>query len=341
MLRHIDPSRVELIAYQTNDVEDEITQRLKPLFGTWTPLWKLSRDAAAQRIFDDKIDILLDMSGHTAFNRLPVFAMKPAPVQVTWLGFFASTGVAQIDYVLGDRYVLPPEEAHHFIEKPWHLPDGYLCMTPPEHDVEVGPLPMRSNGFVTFGYLGKLAKMTDDVLDLWVRVLRAVPDSRLLVKAHELDRKHAVDATLARFAARGIDASRLVFEGGSKRGEYFKSYHRVDIVLSPFPYPGGTTTAEALWMGVPVVAMKGDRFLGHICESVLHSAGFGEWISSDAAGYVAKAAELAAAPDALATLRAGLREHVLASPMCDAQRFARNFEDALDGMWRVYEEGGN
>ncbi|MBN3765094.1 glycosyltransferase family 41 protein [Burkholderia sp. Ac-20365] len=341
VLRYIDPSRVELIAYPTNDIEDETTQRLKPLFDVWTPLWKLSRDAAAQKIFDDGIDILLDMAGHTAFNRLPVFAKKPAPIQVTWLGFFASTGIGQIDYVLGDRYVLPPEEAHHFIEKPWRLPDGYLCMTPPDADVSVGPLPMLTNGFVTFGYLGKLAKMTDDVIDLWARVMHEVPGSRLLVKAHELDRKHAVDATLRRFAARDIDASRLVLEGGAKRNEYFRSYHRVDVVLSPFPYPGGTTTAEALWMGVPVVAMKGDRFLGHICESVLHSAGFGEWISSDAAGYIAKASELAANPDSLATLRARLREHVLASPMCDARRFARNFEDALEGMWRVYEEGAS
>ena len=341
VLHHIDRSRVELIAYQTNDIEDEITQRLKPLFDVWTPLWKLSRDAAAQRIFDDGIDILLDLAGHTTFNRLPVFAMKPAPIQVTWLGFFASTGIAQIDYVLGDRYVLPPEEAHHFIEKPWRLPDGYLCMTPPACDVSVGTLPMRANGFVTFGYLGKLAKMTDDVLDLWTRVLREVPGSRLLVKAHELDRKHAFDATLQRFAERGIDASRLILEGGSPRNDYFKTYHRVDIVLSPFPYPGGTTTAEALWMGLPVVAMKGDRFVGHICESVLHSAGFGEWICDDQAGYVEKICELAADVDALETLRAGMREHVLASAMCDARRFAGNFVDALEGMWRVYEEGAN
>ncbi|BCZ79370.1 hypothetical protein PTKU64_30450 [Paraburkholderia terrae] len=341
MLSHIDPSRVELIAYPTNDVEDDTTQRLKPLFAAWMPLHRLSRDAAARRIFDDKIDILLDMAGHTAFNRLSVFAMKPAPIQVTWLGFFASTGIAQIDYVLGDRYVLPPEEAHDFIEKPWRLPDGYLCMTPPQCDVAVGPLPMRANGFITFGYLGKLAKMTDDVLDLWTRVLREVPGSRLLVKAYELDRKHAFDATLQRFAERGIDASRLILEGGSPRNEYFKTYHRVDIVLSPFPYPGGTTTAEALWMGLPVVAMKGDRFVGHICESLLHSAGFGEWICDDQAGYVEKICELAANGDALATLRAGMREHVLASPMCDARKFAGNFMDALEGMWRVYEEGAS
>lgn len=341
VLRHIDPLRVELIAYPTSDVVDDTTHRLRPLFDAWTPLWKLSRDAAAQRVFDDGIDILFDMAGHTAFNRLPVFAMKPAPVQVTWLGFFASTGVAQIDYVLGDRFVLPPDEAHHFIEKPWHLPDGYLCMTPPEFDIAVGPLPVQSNGFITFGYLGKLAKMADPVLELWARVLHRVPGSRLLLKAHELDRKHAIDATLARFAAQGIDASRLVLEGGSKREAYLETFNRIDVVLSPFPYPGGTTTAEALWMGVPVVAMKGDRFLGHICESVLHSAGFGEWTCNGQDDYVDKVCELASDVDALAGLRAGMRDHVLASPMCDAQRFARNLEDALEGMWRVYEESSD
>ncbi|TXC88182.1 tetratricopeptide repeat protein [Paraburkholderia azotifigens] len=341
VLSHIDPLRIELIAYPTNDVVDDTTHRLRPLFDAWTPLWKLSRDAAAQRIVDDGIDILLDMSGHTAFNRLPVFAMKPAPVQVTWLGFFASTGVEQIDYVLGDRYVLPPEEAHHFIEKPWHLPDGYLCMTPPKYDIDVGPLPMQANGYVTFGYLGKLAKMTDGVLDLWARVLQRVPESRLLIKAHELDRAHVVEATYARFAARGIAASRLLLEGGSRRKAYLETFNRVDIVLSPFPYPGGTTTAESLWMGVPVVAMKGDRFLGHIGESVLHSAGFGEWICVDQASYIDKVCELVSSIESLAKLRAGLREHVLASPMCDARRFAGNFEDALEGMWRAYEESAN
>ncbi|MEI6002935.1 tetratricopeptide repeat protein [Paraburkholderia bengalensis] len=339
VLQHLDRSRVELIAYPTSDVEDDTTARLKRLFGEWRPLTALPRETAAQVIFNDNIDILFDMSGHTAFNRLPVFASKPAPVQVTWLGFFASTGVKEIDYVFGDRYVLPPEEEHHFIEKPWRMPDGYLCFTPPEHDLNVGELPMRRDGIVTFGYLGKLAKMTDEVIDLWVKVLRAVPDSRLLVKAHELDRGLAVEATAARFAARGIDASRLLLEGGSPRKEYLAVFNRIDIVLSPFPYPGGTTTAEALWMGVPVVAMKGQRFLGHICESVLHAAGFGDWICVDEASYIDKVREVTADADALASLRGRLRERLLASPLCDAKRFARNFERALDGMWQAYEEG--
>jgi predicted O-linked N-acetylglucosamine transferase (SPINDLY family) len=339
VLQHLDRSRVELLAYPTSDVEDETTARLKGLFGAWTPLVGLTRETAAQKIFDDNIDILFDMSGHTAFNRLPVFANKPAPIQVTWLGFFASTGVREIDYVLGDRHVLPPEEEHHFIERPWRMPDGYLCFTPPEHDLSVGELPMQQDGIFTFGYMGKLAKMTDEVIDLWVKVLRAVPNSRLLVKAHELDRRHAVEATAARFAARGIDASRLLLEGGSPRKEYLAVLNRIDIVLSPFPYPGGTTTAEALWMGVPVVAMKGQRFLGHICESVLHVAGFGDWICTNEASYIEKVRELTADADALASLRAQLRERVLASPLCDARRFARNLELALDGMWQAYETG--
>ncbi|CAG4908972.1 O-linked N-acetylglucosamine transferase, SPINDLY family protein [Paraburkholderia saeva] len=333
VVAELDPARIELIAYPTRTLEDDLTARIKPRFSAWTSIAGMSDEAAAQRIRDDRIDVLLDGSGHTVYNRLPLFAWKPAPVQVSWPGFFASTGLDTIDYVLGDRHVLPVEEAH-FVEKLWRLPDSYLCFTPPHDDVKVGPLPMLANGgAVTFGCFGQLAKITDHVVALWSRLLHAMPHAKLFLKAEQLDTSHVHEATLGRFAAHRIDASRLILEGRSPRAEYLAAYHRVDIALSPFPYPGGTTTAEALWMGVPVLCRRGNRFLSHICESFLHSAGLDTWIAADEEDYLARAIAFAADSASLATLRAGLREQVVASPLCDAPRFARNLEAALHGMW--------
>ncbi|HHY6931095.1 TPA: tetratricopeptide repeat protein [Burkholderia ambifaria] len=339
VLAHLDRTRIEPHAYVTFVVEDDVTARLKSGFASWKKLTCLNRDQAARMIHDDGIDVLVDLAGHTNWSGLPVFAHRPAPVQASWLGFFATTGCRAIDYFIGDPHTLPADEAHHFVEQPWHLPDSYLCFTPPAYDVAVGPLPMATNGGVTFGCFGKLTKISDDVIALWSRLLHALPDARLMLKAHELGASDLNRATLERFARHGIGAEQLILEGGSPRAEYFNAYNRIDIALSPFPYPGGTTTAEALWMGVPVIGMKGGRFVTHICESLLHAAGMGDWIAADEDAYLAKAIAFARDRDALAALRATLRECTLASPLCDAARFARNLEDAFHGMWARYVAG--
>ncbi|MBY4768468.1 tetratricopeptide repeat protein [Burkholderia ambifaria] len=339
VLAHLDRTRIEPHAYVTFVVEDDVTARLKTGFASWKKLTCLNRDQAARMIHDDGIDVLVDLAGHTNWSGLPVFAHRPAPVQASWLGFFATTGCRAIDYFIGDPHTLPADEAHHFVEQPWHLPDSYLCFTPPAYDVAVGPLPMATNGGVTFGCFGKLTKISDDVIALWSRLLHALPDARLMLKAHELGASDLNRATLERFARHGIGAQQLILEGGSPRAEYFNAYNRIDIALSPFPYPGGTTTAEALWMGVPVIGMKGGRFVTHICESLLHAAGMGDWIAADEDAYLAKAIAFARDRDALAALRATLRERTLASPLCDAARFARNLEDAFHGMWARYVAG--
>ncbi|MBR8186087.1 tetratricopeptide repeat protein [Burkholderia ambifaria] len=339
VLAHLDRTRIEPHAYVTFVVEDDVTARLKSGFASWKKLTCLNRDQAARMIHDDGIDVLVDLAGHTNWSGLPVFAHRPAPVQASWLGFFATTGCRAIDYFIGDPHTLPADEAHHFVEQPWHLPDSYLCFTPPAYDVAVGPLPMATNGGVTFGCFGKLTKISDDVIALWSRLLHALPDARLMLKAHELGASDLNRATLERFARHGIGAHQLILEGGSPRAEYFNAYNRIDIALSPFPYPGGTTTAEALWMGVPVIGMKGGRFVTHICESLLHAAGMGDWIAAGEDAYLAKAIAFARDRDALAALRATLRERTLASPLCDAARFARNLEDAFHGMWARYVAG--
>jgi len=333
VLANLDSSRVHLVAYPTRDVEDELTARIKPSFSAWTSLAGLSDEAAAQRIRNDGIDILIDASGHSTYNRLPLFAWKPAPVQVTWPGYFASTGVRAIDYILGDAHVLPEAEEAHFVEKPWRLPDSYLCFTPPADRVETGTLPMLANGHVTFGYFGNVTKITDHVVGVWSTLLQKVPGATLFLKSGQFDDAHVRDAFVRRFAMRGIPASRLIIEGRSARDAYLAAYRRVDMMLSPFPYGGGTTTAEAYWMGVPVLVRQGERFVTHIAETMCHTAGLADWIAADDAAYVDKAVAFAADRERLSVLRATLRAQLLASPLCDATRFARNLEAALHGMW--------
>ncbi|WP_439896878.1 O-linked N-acetylglucosamine transferase family protein, partial [Burkholderia ubonensis] len=341
VLAHLDRTRIDLRVYVTSDEEDAITARLKPHAGGWRSIAGLAREAAARMIHDDGIDVLVDLAGHTQDSGLAVFGWKPAPVQASWLGFFASTGCDAIDYFIGDACTLPDAEAHHFVEKPWRLPDSWLCFTPPAYDVAVGPLPMAARGHPTFGCFGKLVKIGDDVVRVWSRLLHELPAARLLLKAQELDRASVRDATIARFARHGIDAARLEFEGATPRADYFAAYNRIDVALSPFPYPGGTTTAEALWMGVPVLGVKGSRFVTHICESVLHAAEMGDWIADDEDAYLAKAIDAVRDRERLAALRAGLRARLLASPLCDARRFAAHLEAAFLGMWQRYTDTAN
>ncbi|WP_239482694.1 tetratricopeptide repeat protein [Paraburkholderia sp. C35] len=333
VLGHLDRERIELIAYATRKRDDAVSQRLMPHFSAWHDVSRLDDEACACRIRDDAIDVLVDLSGHTNHNRLPVFARKPAPVQATWLGYFATTGLASIDYVIADRHVLPLEEASQFVEAPWHLPDSYLCFTPPPFAIDAGPLPAGEHGAITFGCFNHLVKLNDAVVALWSRVLDAVPASRLLLKTRQLDDPAVRHATLARFDAHGIDAARLLLEGQSPRDELLAAYQRVDIALDPFPYAGGTTSVEALWMGVPVLTRRGERFLSHVGESIVSTAGLPGWIAADDDDYVAKAVRFSEQRNELATLRSTLRERLLASPLCDAPRFARHLEDAFHGMW--------
>lgn len=337
LVRQIDPARIELIAYPTSNSFDDLSARVAPFFSAWKSLAECSNEAAAKMIHADGVHVLIDASGHTAGNRLPVFAWKPAPVQISWLGYFATTGVAEIDYLLGDTFVTPVAEEAHFTEEIWRLPDSYLCFTPPGIAVDVGPLPALAAGCVTFGCFNNLSKMGDDVAALWARVLHAVPASRLFLKTRQLNDPDCHAATVQRFVDMGIAPERLILEGGAPRFELLRAYQRVDIALDPFPYPGGTTSAEAIWMGVPLITKRGDRFLSHMGETICHNTGLSNWVAADADDYVAKAIQFAADLPQLAALRARLREQALASPLFDAPRFARHFEAALWEMWRRWK----
>jgi predicted O-linked N-acetylglucosamine transferase (SPINDLY family) len=334
LLAELDPARLEVFAYPTQPVSDDLTARIRPHFAAWKPLYGRSDESAATLIHGDGIDVLIDLSGHTAHNRLPVFAWKPAPVQVSWLGYFATTGVPGIDYLLADEVSVPPEHRSHFTETVWYLPDTRLCFTPPATDVAVAPLPALANGYVTFGSFQNLAKLGDEVLKAWAGIMTSMPAARLRLQNKQLADPGVRERLLERLCRAGIGAGRVALHGPMLRRDYLAAHAEVDLILDTFPFPGGTTTCEALWMGVPTLTLAGDRLIARQGASLLAAAGLTAWIAHSEAEYIDKALAFAGDLPALAALRTTLRDRVLRSPLFDARRFASNFERALREMWR-------
>lgn len=339
IVERIDTARIHLTAYSTQHVDvDTITARLRARMPDWLEVSSLNDAELADRIRRDRIDILVDLAGHTAHNRLPVFAWRPAPVQVSWLGFFASTGLPEIDWFLTDPISSPESARGHFTEQLWYLPHTRLCFTPPDTaaPLAVHPAPALTNGFITFGCFQRVGKINDAVIALWRRVLDQVPGSRLLLKGAGLHNEAARDVLRRRFASQGVSGDRLIIEAESARQDYLAAYHRVDMLLDTFPFPGGTTTCEALWMGVPTLTLSGDTLLKRQGASLLTAAGLADWVANSPDDFVRKAVTLATDIPALAALRRQLREQVAASPVMDADRFARHLEAAFTGMWGQY-----
>ena len=335
ILAHLNPARVELVAYSTVPQEDSLTARIKPHFVAWNIIADLDDAAAARKIYADGIHILIDLAGHTAHNRLPVFAWHPAPVQVSWLGYFASTGVPGMDYLLTDPVSTPEYQREHFIEKVWYLPDTRLCFTPPSASpkLSIRPLPALHNGYITFGCFQRLFKINDGVLALWGQILRALPQARLRLQNVQLSCSDTSEQLLLRLARIGIAPERVTLVGGLPREENLAAHADVDIILDTFPCPGGTTTCEDLWMGVPTLTLGGNTLLSRQGASLLACAGLEDWIACDEKDYVTRVLAHAANISHLAELRFNLRDKVFASPLCDAPRFALHLEDALYGMW--------
>jgi predicted O-linked N-acetylglucosamine transferase (SPINDLY family) len=329
-------NRLRLFAYSNNHIEDDLSRRLQATCSGWRSVLGLSDKAACEVIRGDGIDILIDLSGHTLNNRLPLFAWKPAPIQASWLGYFATTGVAEIDYLIADPWTLPPSQEAYFTEKIVRLPETRLCFSPPREDVAVGPLPALANGAITFGCFNNVAKLNDSVIALWCRILNAVPKSRLCLMAAQFSEENPRHAMFQRFARFGIGAERLLLKIGAPRKEYLAAYNGIDIGLDPFPYTGGTTTVESLWMGVPVLTLAGEQFLSRQGLGLLMNAGLPEWVSHSEDEYLQRAISHANDMAALSSLRQRLRPQVLNSPVFDASRFAQHFETLIANLWKTW-----
>ena len=337
LLTHHDKRHFEIFAYTTTSEEDEVTARLKPHFDRWQNIRYLDDDAAADLIESDAIDILIDMSGHMAANRLLVFARKPAPVQATWLGFTTTTGVSAIDYRITDLHTDPVGMTERYnTETLLRLPKSFCCYEP-RRDIPapIDHVPSDDNGYVTFGCFNNFSKVTDRTLKRWAEILERVTDSRLLLEIIGIDGPDFKAQTLARLARLGLPVDRVILEP-RKRSNQYVLYDRIDIALDPFPFNGGTTTLDALWMNVPVVALAGGYFTARLCASILENIGLPELIATDEDGYVARAVALAADLDRRRALRRDLRQMMARSPMMDFSSFARDIETAYREMWHIW-----
>jgi protein O-GlcNAc transferase len=336
VLAHWDDVEMQTVAYSNHPSHDDLTVRLKERFGAWRDISGTKDEAAAKLIQSDRVDVLIDLSGHTADNRLPLFALRPTQVQVTWLGYWASTGLPAIDYLLADAISLPPDQRGQFTESIWYLPDTRFCFAPPSEAgfLEMSSPPAQRTGYVTFGSFQRLTKLNDDVLCLWARVLHAVPSSRLRLQSVQMKDGRARSQLLKRLVTAGIDAARVRLVEAGTRMEYLAAHSEVDILLDTFPHSGATTTCEALWMGVPTITLAGTTMLARQGVSLLCCAGLSDWVSSDAEDYVARAVRHANDLQSLARLRSGLREQVAASPLFDAARFTRALQTAVRSMWQ-------
>jgi predicted O-linked N-acetylglucosamine transferase (SPINDLY family) len=332
VLAHHDPAQVEIFCYAEVSAPDTVTARLQTLAQAWR--WTCGKTDAqvAEQIRRDGIDILVDLASHTANNRLRVFAERPAPVQVTWLGYPNTTGLSTIDYRLTDDVMDPPGSPVLDTEELFRLPGGLCCFAPPADAPPVAPLPALRRGYLTFGSLHNLAKLNAGVLDLWCRVLQAVPEARLLLFRTTLTGT-ARDHVHRQFTERGLASERLDLRQGSAAPGYLGIYEEIDVALDTFPYAGGTTTCESLWMGAPMLSLGGTRPAARGSAALLAIVGLSDWVVPTSEEYVATAVRWANDLERLAQLRAGLRERTAAT-LCDARRFTRGLEEAYRTMWR-------
>jgi predicted O-linked N-acetylglucosamine transferase (SPINDLY family) len=336
VLAHRDKARFEIFCYNNRAISDDATRRLRRHADHWRDIVGQPDEAVARQIRRDGIDILVDLAGHTKGNRLLTFALKPAPVQATWIGYITTTGLKAMDYIIADRFVIPPEDEPYYVERPVRLPHSYLCFTAPHYPIEVSPLPALHGNEVTFGCFNNASKLTPTVIAVWAKLLHAVPHSRLFLKYTGLDdvqvQRHYRDL----FTQHRIEGNRIRFSGQSPRERLLAAYREVDIALDPFPYNGGTTTVEALWMGVPVVSLRGDRFVSRTGETILTNIGLAECVADSEDAYIAKARALTADLPRLAELRSQLRSRLLNSPLCDGAGFTRDLEAAYRTMWKSW-----
>ncbi|KAA0577898.1 tetratricopeptide repeat protein [Azospirillum sp. B21] len=333
-----DRGRFEIVCYSIlpDSHADAYTARFKAQADGWRNIGHLDDEALAAQIRADGIDILVDLAGHSGLNRLPMLARRPAPVQVTWLGYPNGTGMASVGYRIVDPVSDPigPTDAHA-VETLVRLPAPFLCFRPPASAPPVVPLPAGATGAVTFGSFNKLSKITDGTVALWAEVLRRVPDARLLLKDRPLSDPGTADMIRARFAAAGIDPARLDLVGFIKDAAgHLAAYNRIDIALDPHPYNGTITTCDTLWMGAPLVTLAGSRHAARVGASLMTAIGLPELVAATPAHYAEIAAGLAGDLTRLMRLRMGLRERVRASALCDEARFMRNLETAYRLMWR-------
>jgi predicted O-linked N-acetylglucosamine transferase (SPINDLY family) len=330
LLFNFDRTRIQPVCYMTNNIMDSLTTMFMNAF-EMRQFAETDDDTLAATIVADRIDILIDCAGQFEGNRLPSLIPRVAPIQCTFLGYPNTTGMPTMDYRIVDAITDPPENDSHLSEKAARLPGCFLCFTPSRDSPEVGVRDM--NAPISFGSFNRLDKVTDGTLDVWCRVLAANPTSTMTIKSRMMTRE-LMDAAIQRFTSRGIEASRIIASDYvPDTRSHLSMYRNIDIALDAFPYNGTTTTCESIWMGVPVVTLRGNTHRARVGTSLLTALGLEQLIASDADQYVQIASQLAADRTALAAMRTGLRPRMAASPLCDDVGYSRKFEALLREMW--------
>ncbi len=334
VLRHHDHAKFEVVCYSCSPTQDELTAEFRAAADVWVDAWKVSDDELADRIEADKVDILIDVSGHSNGNRLQVFARKPAPIQVTGFGHATGTGLRTMDYVLADPIFMPQSARHLLAEKVYDLP--CLITTEPILDVAPSELPMLRNGYVTFGVFNRISKISDEAVRVWSKLMREVTGSKIIIKHTLLDDPLVRDRLIARFVAYGITEESITCLGSTPRPEHLRAFANVDISLDTFPQNGGVSTWESLYAGVPVVAKLGNGASSRAGASIVTAVGLGDWVAEDDDGYVEIARRFALQPDHLAKLRAELPARIAASPAGNVEAYTRSVEAGYRQFWCDY-----
>ncbi len=337
-IKYLKDMNLELVAYSNliKEDEDSLTYELKDFFSQWHQVKSMSDLELINLIRQDKINLLIDLSGHSAKSRLPIFINKPAPLQITWAGYLDTTGLKEIDYIIADPFVVDKNQESLFVEKVWRLPDIWNSFSQPNYNIKVGTLPAIKNKFVTFGSFNHLNKMNNSVIKLWSTLLKKIPKSKLFLKYRSLNIDFYKNSIVNKFYDFGIHQNQLILEGSSPREDLLKTYNRIDISLDPFPYSGGTTNFESIWMGVPILVLKGKKFISKCGESINHNLGMSDWIAKDERDFISKAVGFCSDYKKLSDLRANLRHKALNSPLFDTKKFAENFHEALWKMWKIF-----
>lgn len=333
VIEHHDRNGFEIYLYSTFNKSDIMTESLKEHAENWRMVASLSDERLEEMIRVDGIDILVDLAGHTAFNRLGLFAMKPAPIQVSWIGYFNTTGMKAMDYLISDKITIPASQECWIREKVVRLPNGRFCYDPPSFMPCVGALPAIINRYITFGSFNRLVKITKQTILIWSSVLNTVKNSRLIIKADALGELSIAERIIKLFEEQGIKPNRLDLRSDSKHPEMLAQYNDIDIALDTFPFNGGVTTCEALWMGVPVITLSGHTPISRQSASLLASCGLSSLIAYTQDEFVAIAKNLAKNINALANMRFAMREQLVRSPLYDGRLFTSNLEHAYRDMW--------
>lgn len=328
LLANLDRCRFTPILYSAGSREDQTAHKLKE-FAEWHDIASLDHGALLSYLRAADLNVLVDLSGHTAGNRLPVFARRAAPIQVSWLGYFATTGIPVIDAVIMDSWHAPIGAEAQFTERVVRMPQSRFCYAPVSFAPEVSPPPSLRRGFITFGSFNNTAKFNDHVFSVWAKILHSVPNSRLVLKWPTFSDDRYAQSVRVFFAGHGVGESRIELRGRSFHVDLLKEYADIDIALDPFPFTGGHTSCEALWMGLPIITLPGKRPVSRQTLCFLANIGLEEFVAEDELDYVSKAVALAAQPGLLQGLRNTMRSRMQASPLMDAKQFARDFENIL------------